>query len=162
MKARRRIIRIPAVLVLVVIGVIMSIIGRGHTIYLDNKTLEYDGQTYKAPYKGTITVGGEELTQLYDKERGSTTCLGQTFTVTLTVMEKKNGTEETQTYKIPVPKNMDGVILNIPGYLAGLPQEAYITEFVPAVTEEPVDDEVPGGEDDLIPGTDGDSAIPDM
>lgn len=46
---------------------------------------------------------------------------------------------------------MDGVILNIPGYLAGLPQEAYITEFVPAVTEEPVDDEVPGGEDDLIP-----------
>ena len=40
--------------------------------------------------------------------------------------------------------------------------KAYITEFVPAVTEEPVDDEVPGGEDDLIPGTDGDSAIPDM
>lgn len=62
MKARRLIIRIAAVLVLVVIGVIMSIIGRGHTIYLDNKTLEYDGQTYKAPYKVTITVGGEELT----------------------------------------------------------------------------------------------------
>ena len=39
MKARRLIIRIAAVLVLVVIGVIMSIIGRGHTIYLDNKTL---------------------------------------------------------------------------------------------------------------------------
>ena len=50
MKARRLIIRIAAVLVLVVIGVIMSIIGRGHTIYLDKKTLEYDGQTYKAPY----------------------------------------------------------------------------------------------------------------
>ena len=64
MKARRLIIRIAAVLVLVVIGVIMSIIGRGHTIYLDNKTLEYDGQTYKAPYKVTITVGGEELTKL--------------------------------------------------------------------------------------------------
>ena len=161
MKTRKWIIRIAAVVVLIVVGVIMSIIGRGHTIYLDNKTLEYDGQTYKAPYKVTITVGDEELTKLYDKERGSTTCLGQTFTVTLTVMEKKNGTEETQTYKIPVPKNMDGVILNIPGYLAGLPQEAYLTEFVPVVTEEPVD-ETPGGEDDLIPGSDGDSAIPDM
>ena len=161
MKTRKWIIRIAAVVVLIVVGVIMSIIGRGHTIYLDNKTLEYDGQTYKAPYKVTITVGGEELTKLYDKERGSTTCLGQTFTVTLTVMEKKNGAEETQTYKIPVPKNMDGVIINIPGYLAGLPQEAYLTEFVPVVTEEPVD-ETPGGEDDLIPGSDGDSAIPDM
>ncbi len=161
MKTRKWIIRIAAVVVLIVIGVIMSIIGRGHTIYLDNKTLEYGGQTYKAPYKVTITVGDEELTKLYDKERGSTTCLGQTFTVTLTVMEKKNGAEETQTYKIPVPKNLDGVIINIPGYLAGLPQEAYLTEFVPVVTEEPVD-ETPGGEDDLIPGSDGDSAIPDM
>ena len=161
MKTRKWIIRIAAVVVLIVVGVIMSIIGRGHTIYLDNKTLEYDGQTYKAPYKVTITVGGEELTKLYDKERGSTTCLGQTFTVTLTIMEKKNGAEETQTYKIPIPKNMDGVIINIPGYLAGLPQEAYLTEFVPVVTEEPVD-ETPGGEDDLIPGSDGDSAIPDM
>ena len=159
MKARRLIIRIAAVLVLVVIGVIMSIIGRGHTIYLDNKTLEYDGQTYKAPYKVTITVDDEELTKLYDRERGSTTCLGQTFTVTLTVMEKKNGTEETQTYKIPVPKNMDGVIINIPGYLAGLPEEAYLSEFVPVVTEEP-DTEEPSTGDDLIPSDD--TTLPDM
>ena len=72
--------------VLIVLGVIMSIIGRGHTIYLDNKTLEYEGQTYKAPYKVTVTVDGEQLTKLYDKERGSTTCLGQTFTVTLSLI----------------------------------------------------------------------------
>ena len=160
MKARRLIIRIAAVLVLVVIGVIMSIIGRGHTIYLDNKTLEYDGQTYKAPYKVTITVGGEELTKLYDKERGSTTCLGQTFTVTLEIMETKNGAEEVQTYKIPIPKNMDGVIINIPGYLAGLPEEAYLTEFVPVATEEPDDSETPSGDDSLLTGDD--ATLPDM
>ena len=57
-----------------------------------------------------------------------------------------------QTYKIPVPKNMDGVIINIPGYLAGLPEEAYLSEFIAAPTEDIGDDEVPGGEgDDLIP-----------
>lgn len=152
MKTRRLVIRVAAVLVLIIIGIIMSIIGRGHTIYLDNKTLEYNGQTYKAPYKVTIYVGDEQLTKLYDKERSSTTCLGQTFTVTLEVMETKNGSEEMQTYKIPVPKNMDGVIINIPGYLAGLPEEAYLSEFVAAPTEDIGDDEVPGGEgDDLIP-----------
>ena len=152
MKTRRLVIRVAAVLVLIIIGIIMSIIGRGHTIYLDNKTLEYNGQTYKAPYKVTIYVGDEQLTKLYDKERGSTTCLGQTFTVTLEVMETKNGSEEMQTYKIPVPKNMDGVIINIPGYLAGLPEEAYLSEFVAAPTEDIGDEEVPGGEgDDLIP-----------
>ena len=152
MKTRRLVIRVAAVLVLIIVGIIMSIIGRGHTIYLDNKTLEYNGQTYKAPYKVTIYVGDEQLTKLYDKERGSTTCLGQTFTVTLEVMETKNGSEEMQTYKIPVPKNMDGVIINIPGYLAGLPEEAYLSEFVAAPTEDNGEDEVPGGEgDDLIP-----------
>ena len=97
-------------------------------------------------------MGDEQLTKLYDKERSSTTCLGQTFTVTLEVMETKNGSEEMQTYKIPVPKNMDGVIINIPGYLAGLPEEAYLSEFIAAPTEDIGDDEVPGGEgDDLIP-----------
>ena len=152
MKTRRLVIRVAAVLVLIIVGITVSIIGRGHTIYLDNKTLEYNGQTYKAPYKVTIYVGDEQLTKLYDKERSSTTCLGQTFTVTLEVMETKNGSEEMQTYKIPVPKNMDGVIINIPGYLAGLPEEAYLSEFVAAPTEDIGDDEVPGGEgDDLIP-----------
>ena len=160
MKARKWIIRIAAIVVLIVLGVIMSIIGRGHTIYLDNKTLEYDGQTYKAPYKVTVTVDGEQLTKLFDKERGSTTCLGQTFTVTLEIMETKNGTEEVQTYKIPIPKNMDGVIINIPGYLAGLPEEAYLTEFVPAVTEEPDDSETPSGDDSLLTGDD--ATLPDM
>ena len=160
MKARKWIIRIAAIVVLVVLGVIMSIIGRGHTIYLDNKTLEYDGQTYKAPYKVTVTVDGEQLTKLYDKERGSTTCLGQTFTVTLEIMETKNGAEGVQTYKIPIPKNMDGVIINIPGYLAGLPEEAYLTEFVPVATEEPDDSETPSGDDSLLTGDD--ATLPDM
>ena len=49
MKTRRLVIRVAAVLVLIIIGIIMSIIGRGHTIYLDNKTLEYNGQTYRSP-----------------------------------------------------------------------------------------------------------------
>lgn len=160
MKARKWIIRIAAIVVLIVLGVIMSIIGRGHTIYLDNKALEYDGQTYKAPYKVTVTVDGEQLTKLYDKERGSTTCLGQTFTVTLEIMETKNGAEEVQTYKIPIPKNMDGVIINIPGYLAGLPEEAYLTEFVPVATEEPDDSETPSGDDSLLTGDD--ATLPDM
>ena len=155
MKARRLIIRIAAVVVLIVIGIIMSIIGRGHTIYLDNKTLEYEGNTYKAPYKVTVYVDGEQLTKLYDKERGSATCLGQTFTVTLEIMESKGGSEETQTYKIPLPKNMDGIIINIPGYLAGLPEEAYLTEFIAA--PEPVTDE-----DTELPSGDGDVMVPEM
>lgn len=52
--------------------------------------------------------------KLYDRERGSATCIGQKFTVTLEITEKKGGSETTQTYTIPLPKNMDGIIINLP------------------------------------------------
>ena len=46
---------------------------------------------------------------------------------------------------------MDGIIINLPGYLAGLPEEAYLSEFVPAVTESP-DEEVVLPSDDMALG----------
>ena len=32
---------------------------------------------------------------------------------------------------------MDGPVINLPAYLAGLPEEAYLSEFVPVASEEP-------------------------
>ena len=29
----------------------MMVIGRGHTVYIDNKSIDYNGQTYTTPYK---------------------------------------------------------------------------------------------------------------
>ena len=149
MKARKLIIRITAVVVLIVIGIIMSIIGRGHTIYLDNKTLEYDGQTYKAPYKVTITVGGEELTKLYDKERCMVTNIGDSLELTVEVMQQKGGSETTETYKLTLPHSIDSVIINLPAYMAGLPEEAYLEEFIPAPSADLDDEEAPNTEDDM-------------
>ena len=45
---------------------------------------------------------------------------------------------------------MDGVIINIPGYLAGLPENAYISEFVAVPTAEELQEETPGEEDELM------------
>ena len=43
---------------------------------------------------------------------------------------------------------MDGIVINIPGFLAGLDQDAYISQFVPVATEETTteDEELPGDE----------------
>ena len=95
MKAKRRLLfQILAAVLLVAIGYTMTIIGRGHTIYLDSKTLEYDGQTYKPAYKTVVYVDGQQVAKLYDKERGVATCIGQTLTVTLEITQQKGGTEE--------------------------------------------------------------------
>ena len=72
---RRLIFQLTAVVVLIAIAYAMTIIGRGHTVYLDNKKLEYNGKTYDTPYKVVVLVDGEQVAKLYDRERGSATCI---------------------------------------------------------------------------------------
>ena len=148
-KSRRLVIRICAVIVLVLIAACMMVIGRGHTVYFDNKTLEYDGNTYEAPYKITVIVKDENVAKLYVKERGQATNIGQNFTVSLRVMEEKNGDETTETYSFKLPYSMDGVVVNLPGLMAGLPEEAWISEFVSMIPEPATaeDEEVPSADE---------------
>ena len=53
---RRLIFQLAAVVVLIVIAYAMTIVGRGHTVYLDNKKLEYNGKTYDTPYKVVVSM----------------------------------------------------------------------------------------------------------
>ena len=58
-KKRMLIIRIAAVAVLAAIAWWMTIIGRGHTVYLDAKKIEVNGTEYKPAYKTEVYVKGE-------------------------------------------------------------------------------------------------------
>ena len=80
--------------------------------------------------------------------------MGQNYQMTLKIMQVKNGTEEERVVTVKLPLNADGVIVNIPGVLAGLPADAYLEEFVPVVVQEPADDTVNTGDtgDDLMGG----------
>ena len=137
MKTRRTILfRIGAIAFLLIIACLMMIIGRGHTVYIDNKSMEYNGQSYKSPYKVVVFVDGEQVAKLRDKERGMATCIGQKFTMTLEIPQEKGGNEETKTISIKLPYNMDGIAINLPALLAGLPEEAYLSEFQIVMPEE--------------------------
>lgn len=140
-KKKTLLIRILAVVVLLIIAAIMLVIGRGHAIYLDNKDVEYNGTTYKAPYKVEVTVKDEKVANLHEDERGAADCIGQNFKMVLEITEKKGGESTFQELKVKLPYDMDGIILNIPALLAELPEEAYLEEFVPTPAEEEVGDE---------------------
>ncbi|MBQ9662710.1 MAG: hypothetical protein IJV40_06125 [Oscillospiraceae bacterium] len=146
-KTRRLLFQIGAVLILAAIAFCMMVIGRGHTVYFDNKILEYDDETYEPPYKVTVYVGGEQVAKLNAKERGMATTIGQDFEMELKIMEVKGGDETRETYQIKLPRTLDGIVVNLPGYLAGLPEEAWMSEFVPIVTESSEEEEVPGGDE---------------
>ena len=146
-KTRSWIIRAAFLLVLVLIAVVMLRIGRGHTVYFDNRALDYQGTTTAAPYKITVTVNGEQISKLYEKERCSVTNIGDKLELTLEVMQQKGGSETTTTYSLKLPHNLDGVIINLPGYIAGLPEEAYLEEFIPAPSTDLDDEEAPVTDD---------------
>ena len=138
--------RLLAVLALLALGGVMLVIGRGHYVYLDNKTLEYDGAEYHCPYKVEVIVKGERAAKLYERERGEADCIGQTLRMDLLVTEEKGGEEVTRTVTVKLPYAMDAVVVNLPGLLAGLPPEAYLTEFVQAA---PVEEDTEKPEDSL-------------
>ena len=73
--------------------------------------------------------------------------------MTLGVIKEKGNDEEMIDVALKLPYNMDGIIINIPGYLANLPQEAWMSEFISTPTEaEMQDEQVPTDEDDILAG----------
>ena len=143
MKSKRAwLFRGLTVLLLIAIAGVMLIIGRGHSIYIDNKTVDYNGQTYEGPYKIVVYVDGEQVAKLYNKDRGMAKCIGQNFKMLLEITQEKGGEEVTMEVNMSLPYNMDGIIINLPALLAGLPQDAYLEQFVPMVSEEAVDEDI--------------------
>ena len=144
-KMRSLLFRLGTVLILVGICAWMMIVGRGHTVYLDNKKLEYEGETYEPPYKITVIVKDEQVAKLNKKDRGMATTIGQNFRMTLRIMKEKKGEETEETYDIKLPYDLDGIVVNLPGLMAGLPEDAWMSEFVSlATTVEEETEEVPG------------------
>ena len=145
MKSKRLLLyRAGSIVLILLLAGAMFIVGRGHTVYFDNKTLDYQGQTYSAPYKAVVlSTDGEELAKLYKKERGMDTCIGQHYQMTLEITEKKGGDKVSSTYSLTLPYSLDGIVVNLPGLIAGLPAEAYLSTFVPVATqEEPAEEEI--------------------
>lgn len=128
--------RILAVILVLAIAGAMMVIGRGHTVYFDNKTIEYEGQSYSPAYKVTCYKDGEKFAKLSKRDRGMVDVMGQKIKVTLEIVEKKGDEPVVKTLTFPLPYSMDGVIINIPAFLSKLPMDVFMTEFIPAVVEE--------------------------
>ena len=144
-------IRIGALVALLVIAGIMMVIGRGHTVYVDNSPIE--GQSCDVPYKITVYDGAEKLAKLSEKDRGMAVCIGQHCKLTLDIEWNEGDKIDRQVLDVKLPYSMDGVLINLPGYLAELPQEDYLEELI-IQEPEPEEDEAAEGEEGM-PGEEG-------
>ena len=154
MKNKTLWVRLAVLLVILAIAAVMFVIGRGHTVYFDNKTATYQDTEYGAFYRVNVFVNGEQVAKnLGKRDRGMATTIGQQFSFELEIIKNK-GEEATRTsYAIGLPYGWDGIIVNLPEIVAGLPAEAYQTQFIPAAPANDDEEVVPG--DDLgLPGGD--------
>ena len=56
---RKWIFRGCTLLVILAIAAVMFVVGRGHTVYIDNKTLEYNGGSDSALHQVEVYVHGD-------------------------------------------------------------------------------------------------------
>ena len=132
---RSLIAKICTVIVILGIAVCMFFIGRGHTVYFDAKTIEYNGETLEPGYRTAIFVNGERVARLSAGDRGMATWIGQNFKMTVEATPEKGAEAVSHEISLKLPYNMDGIVLNVPALLAGAPEEVYLSEFVSLATE---------------------------
>jgi hypothetical protein len=131
MKNKRQLLfRIAALVIILAVAAVMFVIGRGHTIYFDNKETSYNGQTVEAFYKVTVTTGEEKPSKLSKGDRGMASIMGQTLSMTLEITDAEGDQPHAHKVSMSVPYNMDGIMINVPALMQGLPQDAYMSEFI--------------------------------
>ena len=130
MNKRKLLFRVGAILIILVIAACMFVIGRGHTVYFDNKETSYNGQTIEPFYKVTVTVGDQKPAKLSKGDRGMADIMGQKLTMTLEITDAEGDQPHAHKVSMGVPYNMDGIMINIPALMQGLPQDAYMSEFI--------------------------------
>ena len=139
---RMMLFRICAIAVIVAVAVLMFVIGRGHMVYFDNTSAEYDGKKYEPFYKVVVIQDREKVAKLAEEERGMDDFMGQTLDMTLEITDKKGDDSHMIRVSMPVPYSIDGIVINIPELMAGLPADAYMSEFVPVASDDDEDEEV--------------------
>ena len=147
MKNKKWLFRAGTLVVILIIAAVMFIIGRGHTVYFDNKTAEYDGTEYAAFQRVNVLVNGERVAKLSKRDRGMATWIGQNFRMELEITKEKGDEPVVVPVSITLPYHLDGIVVNLPQLIADLPQDVWMTEFVPVVTAEEEVEEIDTGED---------------
>ena len=142
MKNKRRLLfRVAAIVIILAVAAVMFVIGRGHTLYFDNKETAYNGQTVEPFYKVVVTVGDQKPAKLSKGDRGMGEVMGQKLSMTVEITDEEGASPHAHKVNMSVPYNMDGITINIPALMAGLPQDAYLSEFVIEVPDTGATDE---------------------
>jgi len=149
LKTRRLVVRGGLLVVYALLIAVSFVLGRGHTVLLDNKDSE-DGSV-KAIESFTVSVNGQEPMEFMSGDRDMTKVRSQWHTLVVDV----NGQKTEKKFKVPIGEDM--VLLSIPKLLAGV--EPAVVPFVPQVEPAPAGE--PAGNDNQFTSPGGTPEVPE-
>jgi hypothetical protein len=112
-KTRRIIVRALSVLFLFLIAVMLFLGGKGHSLLIDNKTVEIGGKTYRELNVVEVKIGRGKEEEMLKKDRIKIETAGQRQVITVT-FPGDDGNEK-------IIKKTFRIKLNEPMYLISLP-----------------------------------------
>jgi len=146
--SRQRFFQLVAIVLVLLIGVLMFIVGKQHTILLDNKQIESNGKIYPAFSIVEVQVDkGEEL-ELGPGDRDKAEVMGQRHKVTVRYTDRAYEEHELVVkFKVPLQQKM--VLLSLPALVGGADESVWLQPYeipillnLPAVEEPIITDEI--------------------
>lgn len=144
---RRHMFQLATVVVILIIAVLMFVIGRQHTILLDNKTIEHAGTSYPPFSIVTVEVDKEGELELAARDRDKAEVMGQRHKIRVVYTDKFFEEHEViQRFKVPLGQDM--VLISLPALVAQLDESVWMQDYFPptaavapqAQEPEPADD----------------------
>ena len=123
-------VRLAVIVLIILLAVFLYHFGKQHTVYVDNRTIEIDGVSYRALEWAEVSVDGGESQEYSPRTRREATVQRQKHTIHVIYEDEDfNQFEIEQEFTGPV--NETQVVLSLPALVAGLSEDQYLTEFVP-------------------------------
>lgn len=115
-----RILQRTIVLVLLVaLGGVLFYVGREHRVFLDNKTIEVDGKTFKALEQVNVTIGRGEPIELLARDRDVVETVGPSFEVKVEILDSLGGDVERTLELTLTPGFGKDLLISLPLLAAG-------------------------------------------
>lgn len=146
--SRRHLFQMATVIVVLIIAVLMYVIGRQHTVLLDNKTIEHEGKTYPAFSIVEVEVDREGELELAARDRDKAEVMGQRHKIRVTYTDKLFE-EHVVELKFKVPIGQDMVLISLPALVADLDESVWMQPYFPPTAAVAPQVEAAPAEDDL-------------
>ncbi len=131
MKINRRFyVRAIAIVLVILFAILMALIGKQHSILIDNKNIEVNGSEIKVLQLVEVQIDKEPSMELARRDRVQVDIQGQSFRLKV-IYSDKNWEEQVLEKKLKVPFSEDMILLSIPAFIENMDDiDSYLEPFV--------------------------------